>query len=460
MDGNANERFTDYRMKSMCSRLFAYIDLKSIVVVLAVELGMMLVALYKGCGVSYIPVSLVMMLFTVVGCIGSTFAKADKKLFIIVIVLLNLGFLVQNIQDRGNGAVISALIKLVVVLGSAVIAFALYSRLSKWISEDKVVIGMMFLQYGISIAVLFLGQLVGDRGDQGATISIAGTTPFEFVKIMYIFVAAGLLCKDSDTIKIIKWEINRGIILFVHTAILSIVFVLCSELGTLMIVYITGLIMLHLFGSHNRWTAALKIVSAAGFVIVWLVSAKILFPIMLQNEGALPGIVSKIVRRFGAVFHPELYMNDYGYQGTKGLMSIAIGGWFGIGTERHRIDLPEANNDFIFANIIETCGISIGIILIIFILTFVKRSTYIAEKCENNYSKGVAVGIACLIAVESIIHIGYNMALLPITGIPLYFLSQGFSAIVTSMSLVAILLVISTKIELESEETLSKEMTE
>lgn len=72
----------------------------------------------------------------------------------------------------------------------------------------------------------------------------------------------------------------------------------------------------------------------------------------------------------------------------------------------------------------------------------------------------MAVGIACLIAVESIIHIGYNMALLPITGIPLYFLSQGFSAIVTSMSLVAILLVISTKIELESEETLSKEMTE
>ena len=48
MDENANERFTDYRMKSMCSRLFAYIDLKSIVVVLAVELGMMLVALYKG----------------------------------------------------------------------------------------------------------------------------------------------------------------------------------------------------------------------------------------------------------------------------------------------------------------------------------------------------------------------------------------------------------------------------
>lgn len=86
---------------------------------------------------------------------------------------------------------------------------------------------MMFLQYGISIAVLFLGQLVGDRGDQGATISIAGTTPFEFVKIMYIFVAAGLLCKDSDTIKIINGRLTEALYCL-YTQQFSALYLFCA----------------------------------------------------------------------------------------------------------------------------------------------------------------------------------------------------------------------------------------
>lgn len=439
------EKFTDYSVRGVISRFFEFIDMKCIMTILSVELGMLLMAIYKGQGKSYLPIALLLMAFTVVGCVFSTWVKADKKMLVIIMVLLNLGFLVKQIQSDGGEQISSVLVKLSVALGTALFVSLLYSKMSGWFAKDFVILGMMICQLGISCLVCFFGQVIGAGDGQGATISIKGITPFEFVKILYIFIAAGLLCKKQDTIWIMKWSVSRSLLLIVHTACLSIVFVLCSELGTLLIVYITGLLMLNMFGPHEKWVSILETISFVIFLLVWFLSEKILFPLMLKNNDVFPGILGKIVRRFGVVFHPEFYLNDYGYQGTRGLMAIASGGWLGIGTERYRIDLPEANNDFIFANVIETCGILIGIMLITFILFFLKRSMVIAEQCKDQYYKGIASGIAIVIVVESIVHIGYNMALFPITGIPLYFLSQGFSAIITSMCLVAILLVLSVK---------------
>lgn len=436
------DKFTDHSIKMNISRFFDYIDMKCIVATLSVELGMFLVAVYKGQGRAYLPIVLLLMGFTVVGCIISTCAGADKKILVIIIVLLNLGFLVQQIQSRESQTG-DAVTKLAVALGTALFMAFIYSKISRLLSKDVMIIIMMIVQLAVSFAVFFLGQVIGADGSQGATISINGITPFEFVKIMYLFIAVGLLCSENDKIRIIKWSVDRELILIVHTAFLSLTFILCNELGTLLIVYITGLVMFYMFGSRRKWIKVLGTVSVGVFIIVWFVCDRFLFPLMLKNAGTFPSVIGKLIRRFGVALHPEFYINDYGYQGARGLMAIAIGGWLGIGTERHRISLPEANNDFIFANVIETCGILFGFVLIIFILAFFKQSMVIAERCEKPYFKGIASGVGVVIVVESIIHIGYNMALLPITGIPLYFLSQGFSAIITSMCLVAILLVIS-----------------
>lgn len=439
------DRYTDYRTKHVLARFFTAIDLKCIVAILCVELGMLLMAAYKGQGRSYMPVALILMAYTIVGCLIATWAKADKKLFVIIIVLLNLGFMVQQIQDGQQAAISDLLMKLSIALGTAFFVALLYSKIAGWMEKDIVILGMMLLQLLISGAMLLAGQMVGGNGAQGAIISMKGITPFEFVKILYIFVAAGLLCKSTETIRVLKWGINRSVLLAIHTAVLSLLFALCSELGTLLIIYVTALLMLYMFAPRKKWIFVLGIASAAGLLFLWVVCEKLLFPLMLQGRLGLPGIVTKLVRRFGVVFHPESYLNNYGYQGTRGLMAIASGGWLGIGTERHRIGLPEANNDFMFANVIETCGLLIGIVLVVFILAFLKRTMTIAEQCADSYLKGVASGIAVVIVVEAVVHIGYNMAMLPITGIPLYFLSQGFSAIITSMCLVAILQEISTE---------------
>ena len=70
---------------------------------------------------------------------------------------------------------------------------------------------------------------------------------------------------------------------------------------------------------------------------------------------------------------------------------------------------------------------------------------HVAEECGEQYSQSVAIGITVTIFAEALIHIGYNLALLPITGIPLYFCSSGFTALLTGMILVGILLAISVR---------------
>lgn len=434
----------DYSISGMCSRFFEYIDMKCIASVLSVELAMLLMAAFKGQGEAYLPIVLLLMVVTVLGCIVCSVAKADKRLLVIVVVLLNLGFLVQQIQNGKESQSSTVYIKLLVALASAVLVSFVYSYIAKWLSRDFVILSIMTIQLGICGFMIFAGEVVGEKSIQAAVISAHGITPFEYVKILYIFVAAGLLCKEEENIRILGNEVKRNLLLLIHTALLSISFILCSELGTLLIIYITALLMFYIYGAQEKLCKYMMLASGILFSLVWLVCDKFLLTFVIKNSGVLPGVIEKMVYRFGVACHPELYMNDYGYQGTLGLMSIAVGGLFGIGSERYRLNLPEANNDFIFANVVETCGVLIGFCVVIFFLAFLKRSMVIAEQCCDSYFRGIVSAISIVIISESVIHIGYNMALLPITGIPLYFLSQGFSAIVTSMCLVAILLVISS----------------
>lgn len=127
------DKFTDYSIKMNISRFFDYIDMKCIVATLSVELGMLLVAVYKGQGRAYLPIVLLLMGFTVVGCIISTCAGADKKILVIIIVLLNLGFLVQQIQSRESQTG-DAVTKLAVALGTALFMAFIYSKISRLLS--------------------------------------------------------------------------------------------------------------------------------------------------------------------------------------------------------------------------------------------------------------------------------------------------------------------------------------
>ena len=103
----------------------------------------------------------------------------------------------------------------------------------------------------------------------------------------------------------------------------------------------------------------------------------------------------------------------------------------GYGSQTHLHFLPEAETDFIFAAFVEEWGFIGTIILLLLLLIVLWRIVRIGMYSSDNFSSVYCHGFAAWIFVQSFIHIGMNMGVLPITGITLPFVSYGGSSLVT-----------------------------
>lgn len=419
-------------------------DTKAIVSILALELGVFLFVAYKGYAAFYFPITLILMAFSVLACTIAFRFKADRYLLTAVLILLNLGFMVQQIQ-AGENLETAFIMKLILAIITAVIVVAAYQYFAELLSRDFMIFILMGIQIAVSTIMLVFGQIVGSS-EQSAAITLRhGITPFEIVKILYVFVAAGLLCKsETHTLSVGKIMISREVVLMIHTAILAVFFVLCGELGSLLIVFCSGLLLLWVYGIKRKRITTLIILSAIVFGGFWCVSDLVLYPMLAKNAISLPYVIRKLVLRFGLALHPEKALADYGYQGTLALEALSMGGLLGITSEKYRLKLPEAANDFAFANLVQTCGLVMGLIMLLTFISLLRRGIKIAEQCGDSYFQGLAAEITFMVSTETVIHIGYNIGFLPITGIPLFFVSQGFTAIISGMALISVLLVLST----------------
>lgn len=439
-----------YRKLSWSQRVFGedvniLVELKTVLSMICLELVLFLLTVYKGLGLVYLPIAMTLILLFVIGYGVTLYYKADKFIFTVTLILISIGFLMQQINAGKTLQVKSFLDKFFVAILVTAGVVAAYQRYAKVLSDDIVIRLMICGQLVLCGLTLMFGSSVG-VSEQRATIQLAGITPLELVKVAYIFIAAGLLCKsETRTICIGKTILNREILLVALTAVLGVCCLLCSEFGTFMIIYICGLFLMVIYSQNKKLTVALTVLSVVGFAGLWIVCGKILFPMFLENRITLPGAVSKIVQRFGSALHPEATMSSYGYQGTLALEALTLGSVLGIPSEKYRLsNLPEASSDFAFCSVSETTGIIIAIAVLLCSFILLRRGIYqVAEKYEDTYFHGLATGISLLIAVEDAIHIAYNMACFPVSGVVFYLISSGFTAIVSGMALIAVLLVLS-----------------
>jgi hypothetical protein len=129
-------------------------------------------------------------------------------------------------------------------------------------------------------------------------------------------------------------------------------------------------------------------------------------------------------------------------------LAIATGRLFGTGPGLGSPGLvPVAQSDFITAAIAEETGLLglVGILLAIGIFVF--RSFTIAMRAPNNYQSFLAAGLGCYIGLQSILIIGGNLRLLPLTGVTLPFVSYGGSSLLTTFFALGMLMVISSNQE-------------
>ncbi|MBI4253369.1 putative lipid II flippase FtsW [Candidatus Uhrbacteria bacterium] len=151
-------------------------------------------------------------------------------------------------------------------------------------------------------------------------------------------------------------------------------------------------------------------------------------------------------RRFMTFLQPELDPLGTGYHINQALLAIGSGGLFGRGFGHSRQKfayLPEVTGDSIFAIVAEEMGFLFVIFFIALFVFIAVRGLRIARNAPDDFGRLVAVGIVAWIIFQAFINIAAMLSLLPLTGIPLPFVSYGGSAMLVSLAAVGILINIS-----------------
>lgn len=193
------------------------------------------------------------------------------------------------------------------------------------------------------------------------------------------------------------------------------------------------------------------IIAAAGGTAMYIAAgAKVreLALLLLLAVGLIAGLAFTrpyVMDRITTFFeHDDL--QGSGYQINQSLIAIGAGGLFGqgLGQSIQKFNyLPEAHGDSVFAVASEEMGFVGASVLVLLYVLFGLRGLWIASRAPDRFSGLFAVGLVILIVSQSFTNIGAMLALAPLTGIPLIFVSQGGTALLIAMVEVGILLNIS-----------------
>jgi cell division protein FtsW len=198
-------------------------------------------------------------------------------------------------------------------------------------------------------------------------------------------------------------------------------------------------------------TGTLGIIVISSFAIFFVSGASMRHIISFGGIGAvLLWILIKIepyrLDRITSFLDPSADPQGIGYQINQALLAIGSGGLFGVGLGHSRQKfnyLPEPVGDSIFAITGEELGLIGTVFLVILFVLLAMRGIKIAKNSPDMFGRLLATGIITWIVFQAFINISANVALVPLTGVPLPFISYGGTSLVFLMAAIGILLNIS-----------------
>jgi len=147
--------------------------------------------------------------------------------------------------------------------------------------------------------------------------------------------------------------------------------------------------------------------------------------------------------RFLSFLNPWADATNSGYQLVQSLIALGSGGWMGVGLGASRqkwMYVPNAHTDFIFSIIGEELGLLGELAVLVAFGALICGGIRVAMKAPDVFGRLLAAGIVSWLGIQALVNLGAVTGLLPITGVPLPFLSYGGSSLVVSLAAVGILL--------------------
>ncbi|MFZ5985961.1 MAG: FtsW/RodA/SpoVE family cell cycle protein, partial [Bacillota bacterium] len=153
--------------------------------------------------------------------------------------------------------------------------------------------------------------------------------------------------------------------------------------------------------------------------------------------------------RIRVFFNPELDPLGSGWNVIRSKMAIGSGQIFGKGLfkgiQTQNSSVPVKESDFIFSVVGEELGFVGAVIILVLVFFILMRCVYIAKNARDSYGSFLVTGVTSFLAIHFIENIGMSIGLLPVTGIPLPFVSAGGSSMLTNYIAMGIVLSVSMR---------------
>ena len=347
--------------------------------------------------------------------IKNSFARMDKPvlLFSMLITLMSLITIFSARENFGNSKFVMQIAMTIVGMCAILVIVHIDYRLF----VERYWKILFIASVGLLGITLIFGA-TGANGTESAnkswlTIIKIGSREFqiqpsEFVKIAFIISFSKHLSMVKESINKIKTLVPLAI----HAGIIVGLILLSGDLGVTL-VYVGIIAIMLAFAGLSKW----YFIGALGAVAV-------IFPFLWDFLSEYQQM------RILIGFQPELDPTGYGMQPLLSLDAISAGGFFGRGLNSggfYEI-LPASHTDFIFATYCEMFGFFGAIVFIVILVMLVSRMISIARGCKNAFGSFICIGIAGMFIIQSTLNIGMCLAMLPVIGITLPFMSYGGSS--------------------------------
>lgn len=349
--------------------------------------------------------------------------KIEWQILICVVLLLSIGLiaLYSANQESFKKQIVWIVISIPIFLCFSIIDYKLIARFS---------IVYYILSIILLIIVLFTGKING--ASSWFNLSNFSLQPGEFGKLATIFFAATVLAKISDkNSKDINKPLNILKILGIFLVPIILI-VLQPDYGTAM-AYVASLVLMLFVAGINKKYIIISILIAA-------ISLPLLYFFVLPQHAKA---------RIDVYLNPESDPRGDGYNIIQSKIAIGAGKLTGLGwlqgTQTHLGYLYPKSTDFIFSVIGEEFGFIVCSIIVILYVIFITKSVNIAKTASDNLGSYISIGIIGMFLFHILENIGMTIGLLPITGVPLPFISYGGSALITDVVAVALLININAR---------------
>lgn len=313
-------------------------------------------------------------------------------------------------------------------LAIGLIIWLIFSQLDYRFWKEKAI----YLMAGVLILMLLVfAPVIGTKiggAHRWLDLRITLFQPSEFFKLIFIIYLAVWLEKRKEKIGNL---VGFGPFL-IFLGLISLLMILQPDMGTLMVILGIAFIMVFIAGANLKHLVAT--------VLIGIIALSFLIKIEPYRAKRLEVFLNPTTQTQGAAYHIN-----------QSLLAVGSGGLFGLGFGQSRqkyLYLPQAHSDSIFAIIAEEMGfVRILLFLLIFVMIFY-RGFKIAKMAPDIFSRLIAVGITSWIAIQMIVNIGAILGVLPLTGIPLPFVSYGGTALVANLAAIGILMNISKQVKI------------